>query len=71
MHELAGPNGNDLEIRTEQASTGGASTMHSFTLEVRVKWPFAVRTILEGTVSVCAESTGKHTDVTEDALRDM
>jgi len=57
-----------LKVCTEQASTGGTPAVHSFTLEVRVKRPFAVWSILEGTVSVCTESTGKHTDVTEDAL---
>ena len=43
--------------------------MHRFTLEIRVKWPFAIHPILERAVSIRTERTRKHTDVTEDALQ--
>ena len=55
-------------VRTEQARARGTSTMHSFTLKVGVEWPFAIHSILKGTVSVCTKGTRKNTNITEDAL---
>lgn len=42
--------------------------MHSLALKVRREWSLAIWSVKECLVAVCAESTGKHADVPEDAL---
>lgn len=43
--------------------------MHSLALEVRSQRATTIRTILECPVSVCGESTGKHTNIPEDTFQ--
>jgi hypothetical protein len=53
---------------TKEPSTVSTSAMHSLSLEIRGKGTLAIRTVQEGPVSVGAECTRKHADITEHAL---
>jgi hypothetical protein len=53
---------------TKQPSTVSTPTMQGLSLEIRGKGTFAIRTILEGLVSVGTKRAREHADVTEHTL---
>jgi hypothetical protein len=58
-----------IHVSLKEPSTVSTSAMHSLSLKIRGKGTLAIRTVQEGPVSVGAECTRKHADITEHALK--